>query len=216
MGGFKRPNKFNPPPEVPEIEGPDSEEDEEVDSEPDSPPPEPPTPPELRALRSQCEELERNLQGYNANDDTMSQIANKMCQQVENMEREILRIQTKMVEDGMPKAAQGYVPRPGSFRMAVLAGAGPVPAAGPAANSTGDGNLSLPRIDNNGANNSGNYTPVAEIARGVQKVVEEIEAAIGISLTSSAGEEVEETEEPTTKKGKKDDDHNRNHQPPTN
>ena len=216
MGGFKRPNKFNPPPEVPEIEGPDSEEDEEVDSEPDSPPPEPPTPPELRALRSQCEELERDLQGYNANDDTMSQIANRMCQEVENMEREILRIRTKMVEDGMPKAAQGYFPPPGSFRMAVLAGAGPVPATGPAAISTGEGNPSLPRIDNNGATNSGNYTPVAEIARGVQKVVEEIEAAIGISLTSSAGEEVEETEEPAMKKGKKDDDQNRDHQPPTN
>ena len=216
MGGFKRPNKFNPPPEVPEIEGPDSEEEEEVDSEPDSPPPEPPTPPELRALRSQCEELERDLQGYNAADDTMSQIANRMCQEVENMEREILRIRTKMVEDGMPKAAQGYFPPPGSFRMAVLAGAGPVPAAGPAAISTGDGNPSLPRIDNNGANNSGNYTPVAEIARGVQKVVEEIEAAIGISLTSSAGEEVEEKEEPAMKKGKKDDDQNRDHQPPTN
>ena len=216
MGGFKHPNNFKPPPEVPEIEGPDSEEEEEVDSEPDSPLPEPPTPPELRALRSQCEELERDLQGYNANDDTMSQIANKMCQQVENMEREILRIQTKMVEDGMPKAAQGYFPPPGSFRMAVLAGAGPVPATGPAAISTGEGNPSLPRIDNNGATNSGNYTPVAEIARGVQKVVEEIEAAIGISLTSSTGEEVEETEEPAMKKEKMDGDQNRDHQPPTN
>ena len=216
MGGFKRPNKFNPPPEVPEIEGPDSEEDEEVDSEPDSPPPEPPTPTELRALRSQCEELERDLQGYNASGDTMSLIANRMCQAVEGMEREIHRLRTKMVEDGMPKAAQGYFPPPGSFRMAVLAGAGPVPATGPAAISTGEGNPSLPRNDNNGATNSGNYTPVAEIARGVQKVVEEIEAAIGISLTSSTGEEVEETEEPAMKKGKKDDDPNRDHQPPPN
>ena len=217
MGGLKRPNKFNPPPEVPEREAPESEEEEEEEddnSEPDSPPSGPPTPPELRTLRFQCEQLERDLQGYNANDDTMSQIANKMCQQVENMEREILRIQTKMVEDGMPKAAQGYIPRPGSFRMAVLAGAGPVPAAGPAAaaNPTGDGNLSLPRSGNNGAN----YTPINEIAREVQKVAEEIEAATGISLTSSAGEEVEETEEPAMKKGKKDDDQNRDHQPPTN
>ena len=100
--------------------------------------------------------------------------------------------------------------------MAVLAGAGPAPAAGPAAASTGDGNQSLPRTGNDGANNSGSYTPVAEIARGVQKVAEEIEAATGISLTSSAGEEVEETEEPALKKGKKDDDQNRDHQPPSN
>ena len=215
MGGFKNPNNFKPPPEVPEIEDPDSEEEEEEDSEPDSPPPEPPTPPELRALRSQCEELERDLQGYNAADDTMSQIANKMCQAVEGMEREIHRLRTQMVADGMPKAAHGYFPPPGSFRMAVLAGAGPVPAAGPAAASTGDGNPSLPRIGKDGAN-SGSYTPVAEIARGVQKVAEEIEAAIGSSLTSSAEEEVKETEEPALKKGKKDDDQNRDHQPPSN
>ena len=215
MGGFNNPNNFKPPPEVPEIEDPDSEEEEEEDSEPDSPPPEPPTPPELRALRSQCEELERDLQGYNAADDTMSQIANKMCQAVEGMEREIHRLRTQMVADGMPKAAQGYFPPPGSFRMAVLAGAGPVPAAGPAAASTGDGNPSLPRTGKDGAN-SGSYTPVAEIARGVQKVAEEIEAAIGSSLTSSAEEEVKETEEPALKKGKKDDDQNRDHQPPSN
>ena len=136
------------------------------------------------------------------------------------MERELIRIKTKMAEDGMPSATQGYTARPGSFRMAVLAGAGSVLAAGPAAtvNSTGDGNLSLPRIGNNGANNGGNYTPIAEIAREVQKVAEEIEAATGIPLTttSSAGEEVEETEEPAMKKGKKDDDQNRDHQPPTN
>ena len=222
MGGFKRPNKFNPPPEIPEIEGPDSEEEEEVDddnSEPDSPPPEPPTPPELRTLRMQCEQVERDLQGYNASDDRMRQIAEKMCEQVENMERELIRLQTKMAEDGMPKATQGYTPRPGSFRMAVLAGAGAVPAAGPAAtvNSTGDGNLSLPRIGNNGANNGGNYTPIAEIAREVQKVAEEIEAATGIPLTttSSAGE-VEETEEPALKKEKKEDDQDRDRPPPTN
>ena len=119
----------------------------------------------------------------------------------------------------MPKAAQGYTPRPGSFRMAALAGAGSVLAAGPAAtvNSTGDGNLSLPRIGNNGANNGGNYTPIAEIAREVQKVAEEIEAATGIPLTttSSAGE-VEETEEPALKKEKKEDDQDRDRPPPTN
>ena len=215
MGGFKHPNNFKPPPEVPEIEGPDSEEEEEEDSEPDSPPPEPPTPPELRALRSQCEELERDLQGYNAADDTMSQIANKMCQAVEGMEREIHRLRTQMAADGMPKAAHGYFPPPGSFRMAVLAGAGPAPAAGPAAASTSDGNSSLPRAGRDGAN-SGSYTPVAEIARGVEKVAEEIEATIGISPTSSAEEEVKETEEPALKKGKKDDDPNRDHQPPPN
>ena len=75
--------------------------------------------------------------------------------------------------------------------------------------STGDGNLSLPRIGNNEANKNGNYTPIAEIAREVQKVAEEIEAATGIPLTttSSAGE-VEETEEPALKKEKKEDDQN--------
>ena len=83
-------------------------------------------------------------------------------------------------------------------------------------NHKSEPDLHLSLEDNNGANNSGNYTPVAEIAREVQKVVEEIEAATGISLTSSAGEEVEETEEPAMKKGKKDDDQNRDHQPPTN
>ena len=149
MGVLRRPNKFNPPPEVPERGGSDSEEEEEEDddgSEPGSPPPEPPTPPELRAIRMQCEQVERDLQGYGASDNRMKQIAEKMCEQVENMERELIRLQTKMAEDGMPKATQGYTPRPGSFRMAVLAGAGSVPAAGPAAavNSTGDGNLSLP------------------------------------------------------------------------
>ena len=145
----------------------------------------------------------------------MSQIANKMCQAVEGMEREIHRLRTQMVADGMPKAAHGYFPPPGSFRMAVLAGAGPVPAAGPAAASTSDGNPSLSWTGKDGAN-SGSYTPVAEIARGVQKVAEEIEAAIGISLTSSAEEEVKETEEPALKKEKKDDDPNRDHQPPSN
>ena len=217
MGEFNNPNpnNFKPPSEVPEIEDPDSEEEEEEDSEPDSPPPEPPTPPELRALRSQCEELERDLQGYNVADDTMSLIANKMCQAVEGMEREIHRLRTQMVVDGMPKAAHGYFPPPGSFRMAVLAGAGPVPAAGPEAASTGDGNPSLPRIGKDGAN-SGSYTPVAEIARGVEKVAEEIEATIGISPTTSVEEEVKETEEPALKKGKKDDDSNHDHQPPAN
>ena len=145
----------------------------------------------------------------------MSQIANKMCQAVEGMEREIHRLRAQMAADGMPKAAHGYFPPPGSFRMAVLAGAGPVPAAGPAAASTSDGNPSLSWTGKDGAN-SGSYTPVAEIARGVQKVAEEIEAAIGISLTSSAEEEVKETEEPALKKEKKDDDPNRDHQPPSN
>ena len=207
MGILRRPNKFNPPPEVPERGGSDSEEEEEEDddgSEPGSPPPEPPTPPELRALRMQCEQVERDLQGYGVSDNRMKQIAEKMCEQV---------------EDGMPSAAQGYTPGAASSRMAVLAGAGSVPAAGPAAtvNSTGGGNLPLPRIGNNGANNGGNYTPIAEIAREVQKVAEEIETATGISLTttSSAGK-VEETGEPALKKEKKEDDQNRDHLPPTN
>ena len=214
MGEFNTP-KPPPPPEVPEIDDPDSEEEEEEDSEPDSPPPEPPTPPELRALRSQCEELERDLQGYNAADDTMSQIANKMVQAVEGMEREIHRLRAQMAADGMPKAAHGYFPPPGSFRAAVLAGAGSVSVAGQAVASTSDGNPSLPRAGRDGAN-SGSYTPVAEIARGVEKVAEEIEATIGISPTSSAEEEVKETEEPALKKGKKDDDPNHDHQPPSN
>ena len=33
MGGLKRPNKFNLPPEIPEREGPDSEEEEEDDDD---------------------------------------------------------------------------------------------------------------------------------------------------------------------------------------
>ena len=168
----------------------------------------------------QCEQVERDLQGYNASDDRMRQIAEKMCEQVENMERELIRLQTKMAEDGMPKATQGYTPRPGSFRMAVLAGAGSVLAAGPVpmVNSTGDGNLSLPRIGNDGANKNGNYTPIAEIAREVQKVAEEIEAATGISLatTSSAEEEEEVSEEPAKKKEKMGDDQNRDHPPSAN
>ena len=215
MGEFNNPNNFKPPPEVPEIEDPDSEEEEEEDSEPDSPPPEPPTPPELRALRSQCEELDRDLQGYNAADDTMSLIANKMCQAVEGMEREIHRLRAQMAADGMPKAAHGYFPPPGSFRMAVLAGAGPAPAAGPAAASTSDGNSSLPRAGRDGAN-GGNYTPVEEITRGVEKVAAEIEATIGASPTTPKEEEVKETEEPVPKKGKKDDDSNHDHQPQAN
>ena len=222
MGILRRPNKLNLPPEVPEREGSDSEEEEEDDddgSEPGSPPPEPPTPPELRALRMQCEQVERDLQGYDASDNRMKQIAEKMCEQVENMERELIRIKTKMVEDGMPSAAQGYTPRPGSFRMVALAGAGSVLAAEPVptVNSTGNGNLSLPRISNDGAKN-GNYTPIAEIAREVQKVAEEIEAATGISLTTTSSAEGEEevTEEPAIKKEKMEDDQNRDHSPSTN
>ena len=214
MGEFNTP-KPPPPPEVPEIDDPDSEEEEEEDSEPDSPPPEPPTPPELRALRSQCEELERDLQGYNAADDTMSQIANKMVQAVEGMEREIHRLRAQMAADGMPKAAHGYFPPPGSFRTAVLAGAGSVPAAGPAAASTSDGNSSLPRAGRDGAN-GGNYTPAEEIMRGVEKVAAEIEATIGASSTTPKEEEVKETEEPVPKKDKKEDDSNHDHQPKAN
>ena len=214
MGEFNNP-KPPPPPEVPEIDDPDSEEEEEEDSEPESPPPEPPTPPELRALRSQCEDLERDLHGYNAADDTMSQIANKMVQAVEGMEREIHRLRAQMAADGMPKAAHGYFPPPGSFRAAVLAGAGSVSVAGQAVASTGDGNPSLPRAGRDGSN-SGNYTPVAEIVRGVEEVAAEIEATIGISPTTPDEEEVKETEEPALKKGKKDDDLNHDHQPPAN
>ena len=106
-----------------------------------------------------------------------------------------------------------------SSRMAAFAGAGSVPTAGPGpvVNSTGDGIFSLPRIGNDGANKNGNYTPIAEIAREVQKVAEEIEAATGISLTttSSAEEEVEVSEEPAKKKEKMGDDQNRDH-PPSN
>ena len=214
MGEFNTP-KPPPPPEVPEIDDSGSEDEEEEDSEPESPPPEPPTPPELRALRSQCEDLERDLHGYNAADDTMSQIANKMVQAVEGMEREIHRLRAQMAADGMPKAAHGYFPPPGSFRTAVLAGAGSVSVAGQAVASTGDGNPSLPRAGRDGAN-SGNYTPVAEIARGVEEVAAEIEATIGISPTTPVEEEVKETEEPALKKGKKDDDLNHDHQPPAN
>ena len=73
------------------------------------------------------------------------------------------------------------------------------------------------RIGNDGAKN-GNYTPIAEIAREVQKVAEEIEAATRISLatTSSAEEEEEVTEEPAIKKEKMEDDQNRDHPPSTN
>ena len=214
MGEFNNP-KPPPPPEVPEIDDPDSEEEEEEDSEPESPPPEPPTPPELRALRSQCEDLERNLQGYNAADDEMSQIANKMVQAVEGMEREIHRLRAQMAADGMPRAAHGYFPPPGSFRTAVLAGAGSVSAAGPAAASTSDGNPSLPRAGRDGAN-GGNYTPAEEIMRGVEKVAAEIEATIGASSTTPKEEEVKETEEPVPKKDKKEDDSNHDHQPKAN
>ena len=138
-----------------------------------------------------------------------------MCQAVEGMEREIHRLRAQMAADGMPKAAHGYFPPPGLFRMAVLAGAGPAPAAGPAAASTSDGNSSLPRAGRDGAN-SGNYTPVAEITRGVEEVAAEIEATIGISPTTPDEEEVKETEEPVLKKGKKDDNSDRDHQPPAN
>ena len=214
MGEFNNP-KPPPPPEVPEIDDPDSEEEEEEDSEPESPPPEPPTPPELRALRSQCEELERDLQGYNAADDTMSQIANKMVQAVEGMEREIHRLRAQMAADGMPKAAHGYFPPPGSFRAAVLAGAGSVSVAGQAVASTSDGNPSLPRAGRDGAN-GGNHTPAEEVMRGVEKVAAEIEATIGASSTTSKEEEVKETEEPVPKKDKKEDDSNHDHQPKAN
>ena len=221
MGILRRPRKFNLPPEVPEREeSEEEEEDSDEGSEPGTPPPAPPTPPELRALRVQAEQVERDLQGYGVSGDRMKEIAENMREQVERMEKELIRIKTKMAEDGMPCAAQGYTPGVASSRMAAFAGAGSVPAAGPVpmVNSMGDGILSLPRIGNDGANKNGNYTPIAEIAREVQKVAEEIEAATGISLatTSSAEEEVEVTEEPAIKKEKMEDDQNRDHPPSTN
>ena len=80
---------------------------------------------------------------------------------------------------------------------------------------TSDGNSSLPRAGRDGSN-SGNYTPVAEIVRGVEEVAAEIEATIGISATTPDEEEVKETEEPVPKKDKKEDDSNHDHQPKAN
>ena len=62
---------------------------------------------------------------------------------------------------------------------------------------TGDGHLSMPRISNDGTNGTTKHTPIGEIAREVQKVADEIEAA-----TSLTTEEEKEVEEPAKKKEK--------------
>ena len=77
----------------------------------------------------------------------------------------------------------------------------------------------MPRISNDGADEARRYTPIDEVAWEIQKVADEIEAATGLTLTtSSTAENDKEWEEPAKKKEKIEDgnrDHDNDPSPPT-
>ena len=192
MGRLRLPRRDNPPPEeaLERNNSEDEDSDEELseeESEPGTPPPEPPTPPELRALREQNEQLERDLQSYNIDSGRANEIAENMKYQVERMEAEIKRLKEKLAKDAMTCAA--------ASRMTMNSGAGLALVAAGGPRAIDDDHRSMPRVGINDNNESPKYTPIGEIAREVQKVAVEIEAA-----TSLTTEEEKEVEEPAKKK----------------
>ena len=197
MGRLRLPRRDNPPPEeaLERNNSEDKDSDEELseeESEPGTPPPGPPTPPELRALREQNEQLERDLQSYGIDSGKMNEIAENMKYQVERMEAELKRLKEKYAKDAMTCAS--------ASRMAIYSGAGLALVAAGGSGAIDDDHRSMPRVGINDNNESPKYTPIGEIAREVQKVEVEIEVATSLTAEKEEEEEEKGVEEPVGKK----------------
>ena len=197
MGLLRLPRRDNPPPEE-ALERNNSEDEDsgeelsEEESEPGTPPPGPPTPPELRALREQNEQLERDLQSYNIDSVRASEIAENMKYQVERMEAEIKRLKEKFAKDAMTCAAASRVMMGSGTGLALVAAGG--------SRAMDYDHSSMPRVGTNDNNESTQYTPIDEIAREIRKAEVEIEAATSLTAERKKEEEEERVVEPVGKK----------------
>ena len=197
MGLQRLPRRNNPPPE--EVLERNNSEDEdsgeelsEEESEPGTPPPGLATPPELRALREQNEQLERDLQSYNIDGVRASEIAENMKYQVERMEAELKRLKEKYAKDAMTCAAAAGI--------MVCSGTGSALVAAGGSRAMDYDHSSMARVGANDNNETTQYTPIDEIAREIRRAEVEIEAATSMDRWTEREEEEERVEEPVGKK----------------
>jgi hypothetical protein len=197
MGLQRLPRKNNPPPE--EVLERNNSEDEdsgeelsEEESEPGTPPPGLATPPELRALREQNEQLERDLQSYNIDGVRASEIAENMKYQVERMEAEIKRLKEKFAKDAMTCAAASGIMMGSGTGLALVAAGG--------SRAMDYDHSSMARVGTNDNNETTQYTPIDEIAREIRRAEVEIEVATSMDRWTEREEEEERVEEPVGKK----------------
>ena len=197
MGLQRLPRRNNPPPEE-VLEGNNSEDEDsgeelsEEESEPGTPPPGLATPPELRALREQNEQLERDLQSYNIDGVRASEIAENMKYQVERMEAEIKRLKEKFAKDAMTCAAASGIMMGSGTGSALVAAGG--------SRAMDYDHSSMARVGANDNNETTQYTPIDEIAREIRRAEVEIEAATSMDRWTEKEEEEERVEEPVGKK----------------
>ena len=197
MGLQRLPRRNNPPPE--EVLERNNSEDEdsgeelsEEESEPGTPPPGLATPPELRALREQNEQLERDLQSYNIDGVRASEIAENMKYQVERMEAELKRLKEKYAKDAMTCAAASGIMMGSGTGSALVAAGG--------SRAMDYDHSSMARVGANDNNETTQYTPIDEIAREIRRAEVEIEAATSMDRWTEREEEEERVEEPVGKK----------------
>ena len=197
MGLQRLPRRNNPPPE--EVLERNNSEDEdsgeelsEEESEPGTPPPGLATPPELRALREQNEQLERDLQSYNIDGVRASEIAENMKYQVERMEAEIKRLKEKFAKDAMTCAAASGIMMGSGTGSALVAAGG--------SRAMDYDHSSMARVGVNNNNETTQYTPIDEIAREIRRAEVEIEVATSMDRLNEKEEEEERVEEPVEKK----------------
>ena len=197
MGLQRLPRRNNPPPE--EVLERNNSEDEdsgeelsEEESEPGTPPPGLATPPELRALREQNEQLERDLQSYNIDGVRASEIAENMKYQVERMEAEIKRLKEKFAKDAMTCAAASGIMMGSGTGSALVAAGG--------SRAMDYDHSPMARIGANDNDETTQYTPIDEIAREIRRAEVEIEAATSMDRWTEKEEEEERVEEPVGKK----------------
>ena len=197
MGLQRLPRRNNPPPEE-VLEGNNSEDEDsgeelsEEESEPGTPPPGLATPPELRALREQNEQLERDLQSYNIDGVRASEIAENMKYQVERMEAELKRLKEKYAKDAMTCAAAAGIMMGSGTGLALVAAGG--------SRAMDYDHSSMARVGANDNNETTQYTPIDEIAREIRRAEVEIEAATSMDRWTEKEEEEERVEEPVGKK----------------
>ena len=196
MGLQRLPRRNNPPPE--EVLERNNSEDEdsgeelsEEESEPGTPPPGLATPPELRALREQNEQLERDLQSYNIDGVRASEIAENMKYQVERMEAEIKRLKEKFAKDAMTCAAASGIMMGSGTGLALVAAGG--------SRAMDYDHSSMARVGANDNNETTQYTPIDEIAREIRRAEVEIEVATSMDRWTEKEEEEERVEEPVGK-----------------